>query len=65
VLVYVDDLIILSSNMESMDALKSKLEAEYEMTDVGELHYCLGVEFARDRAAGVFSLLIFFFSREF
>jgi hypothetical protein len=51
VLVYVDDLIILSSNMESMDALKSKLEAEYEMTDLGELHYCLGVEFARDRAA--------------
>jgi hypothetical protein len=38
VLVYVDDLIILSSNMESMDALKSKLEAEYEMTDLGELH---------------------------
>jgi hypothetical protein len=51
VLVYVDDLIILSSNMESMDALKSKLEAEYEMTDLGELHYCLGVEFVRDQAA--------------
>ena len=51
VLVYVDDLIILSSNMESMAALKSKLEAEYEMTDLGELHYCLGVEFARDRGA--------------
>jgi hypothetical protein len=49
--VYVDDLIILSSNMESMDALKSKLEAEYEMTDLGELYYCLGVEFARDRVA--------------
>ena len=51
VLVYVDDLIILSSNMESMVALKSKLEDEYEMTDLGELHYCLGVEFARDRVA--------------
>ena len=51
VLVYVDDLIILSSNMESLTTLKSKLEAEYEMTDLGELHYCLGVEFARDRVA--------------
>ena len=51
VLVYVDDLIILSSNMESMATLKSKLEAKYEMIDLGELHYCLGVEFARDRGA--------------
>jgi hypothetical protein len=50
VLVCVDDLIILSSNMESMDALKSKLEAKYEMMDLEELNYCLGVEFARDRA---------------
>ena len=49
VLVYVDDLIILSSNMESMATLKSKLEAEYEMTNLRELHYYLGVEFARDR----------------
>ena len=51
VLVYVDDLIILSSNVETMGALKAKLEAEYEMTDLGELHYCLGVEFARDGRA--------------
>ena len=51
VLVYVDDLIILSSNVETMSALKAKLEAEYKMTDLGELHYCLGVEFARDRGA--------------
>jgi hypothetical protein len=51
VLVYVDDLIIFSSNMESMDALKSKLEGEFKMMDLGELHYRLGVEFTRDRAA--------------
>lgn len=51
VLVYVDDLIMLASNMESMGDLKAKLEAEYDMTDLGELHYCLGVEFARDRVA--------------
>ena len=50
VLVYVDDLIILSSNMKAMVVLKSKLEEEYEMTDLGELHYCLSVEFVRDRA---------------
>lgn len=51
VLVYVDDLIILASHMRSMEPLKAKLEAQYEMTDLGELHFCLGVEFARDRGA--------------
>jgi hypothetical protein len=51
--VYVDDLIISPSKMELKDALKSKLEAEYEMTDLEELQYCLGVEFVRDRAARI------------
>lgn len=28
--------------------MKAKLEKKYEMSDLGELHYCLGVEFIRD-----------------
>jgi hypothetical protein len=48
VLVYADDLIILSSNVETMGALKAKLEVEYKMMDLGELYYCLGVEFCRN-----------------
>ena len=50
VILYVDDLIILTNTLKKMDWLKAKLEKEYEMSDLGELHYCLGVEFARDRA---------------
>ncbi len=50
VIIYVDDLIILASLMSSMKALKAMLEKEYEMSDLGELHFCLGVEFVRDRA---------------
>jgi len=50
VIIYVDDLIILASIMKMMEWLKSKLEDEFDMSDLGELHYCLGIEFKRDRA---------------
>jgi hypothetical protein len=49
VIIYVDDLIILASNVSILKWLKSRLEDEFEMNDLGELHYCLGVEFERDR----------------
>jgi hypothetical protein len=50
VIIYVDDLIILASNVSILKWLKSRLENEFEMSDLGELHYCLRVEFERDRA---------------
>jgi ribosomal protein L12E/L44/L45/RPP1/RPP2 len=50
VIIYVDDLIILASNVSILKWLKSRLEDEFEMSDLEELHYCLGVEFERDRA---------------
>lgn len=51
VLIYVDDLIILASHLTKLAWLKAKLKAEFEMSDLGELKYCLGVEFERDRKA--------------
>jgi len=50
VIIYVDDVIILASNVTILKWLKSRLEDEFEMNDLGELHYCLGVEFKKDRA---------------
>ena len=50
VVIYVDDLIILASLICSMKALQIILK-EYEMTNIGKLHICLGVEFVRDRAS--------------
>jgi hypothetical protein len=47
-IIYVDDLIILANNVNILKWLKSRLEDEFEMSDLGELHYCLGVEFERD-----------------
>ena len=51
VLIYVDDLIILASLLEKLAWLKAKLNAEFKMSDLGELMYCLGVEFKRNRKA--------------
>jgi hypothetical protein len=50
VIIYVDDLIILTSNVSILKWLKSRFEDEFEMNDLGELHYYLGVEFEREHA---------------
>jgi hypothetical protein len=50
VIIYVDDLIISTNNVSILKWLKSRLEDEFEVSDLGGLHYCLGVEFERDRA---------------
>ena len=51
IIVYVDDLIIMTNTMSIMVEVKAMLKREYDMSDLGELHYCLGVEFTRQRAA--------------
>ena len=50
-IIYVDDLTILASDMDIMKGLKFKLEEQYDMSDLGELHFFLGVHIERDRAA--------------
>src|SRR5579875_989961 len=51
VIIYVDDLIILASDNTVLGWLKSKLEMEFEMSDLGPLEFCLGVAFERNRSA--------------
>src|SRR5579875_2010750 len=50
VLIYVDDLILLSSDMSRKQGLKQRLEEEFDMSDLGELHFFLRVEMERSRA---------------
>lgn len=50
VLIYVDDLIILASDKDKMLELKSKLHEEFDIKDLGEVHFFLGVHIERDRA---------------
>ena len=42
VIIYVDDLFILASNMTKLIEFKAKLEREFHMSDFGELHFFWG-----------------------
>jgi hypothetical protein len=46
---WVDDLIIFGKDMVSINNLKVQLNEEYEMKDLGELKYFLGIQVHRDR----------------
>jgi hypothetical protein len=44
VLIYVDDIIVVSSSTEATTLLLKNLEKEFALKDLGELHYFLGIE---------------------
>ena len=48
---YVDDIILASSNLPELNKLKAELSAAYEMEDLGEARYILGIEINRNRQA--------------
>ena len=43
VAVYVDDLILIAETMDEMKKVKESLATKFRMTDMGKLHYCLGI----------------------
>jgi len=50
--IYVDDLLIASVSDNRMRQLKLALSKRYEMKDMGELHYFLGVKITQNRQKG-------------
>jgi hypothetical protein len=46
--VYVDDLIIIAKNPETMERTKDSLAEQFKMKDLGKLHYCLGINIEYD-----------------
>ena len=42
--IYVDDIIITSSEASTITQIKSNMSKAFDMIDLGLLHYCLGVE---------------------
>lgn len=51
-LVYVDDLLLALNSLKLMEIVKNLLKSEFEMSDLGEPTWFLGLEVRRDRAAG-------------
>ncbi len=47
---YVDDILIAGSNMEMINATKEWLSSIFEMKDMGEANYVLGVKILRNRS---------------
>lgn len=54
--VYVDDLIIASSSLESMNRIKGQINKEFELVDNGEISMYLGVNIERSSNRGSFKL---------
>ena len=53
VIIYVDDLIIIGSHKQRISSFMADLNREFEMTDLGLLHYFLGFEVWQTRK-GIF-----------
>ncbi len=56
IVVHVDDCTIAASAPCLVDDLKAGLSKHVEVTDLGELHWMLGIKVKRDRAAGTIHL---------
>jgi len=49
VALYVDDLLLVTDSLPSLAALKRDLSSRFEMADLGEVQYILGLQVTRDR----------------
>jgi len=54
--VYVDDLTIASARLDTLVHLKSEMSKRYDVKDLGELHFILGLQVKRDRSARMLHL---------
>ena len=53
---YVDDLIILSKSINQIQVLKAALSKTFEMKDLGEVRFLLGMNIRRNREQGVVTI---------
>lgn len=49
VCIYVDDLVFTGNSHEMIETFKNLMKVKFEMTDIGLLHYFLGIEVKQER----------------
>ncbi len=49
IMIYVDDLIVMAKTKSSIDEVCEQLKTEFDIKELGEVKYCLGIEVKRDR----------------
>ena len=47
--VYVDDILLIGNNIETLSNIKKWLAEKFQMKDLGEANYVLGIRIYRDR----------------
>ena len=55
-ILYVDDILLATSNIKLLKDTKEFLSANFDMKDLGEASYVLGIEIQRDRSQGLLGL---------
>jgi hypothetical protein len=50
VVMYVDDMLLVGNNMDAIKEVKSHLSFKFDMKDLGDANFILGLEIKRDRA---------------
>ena len=53
---YVDDILIAGNRVESLCEVKDFLKSQFEMKDLGEASYVLGIQIIRDRKSRILQL---------
>lgn len=51
--IYVDDLIIVSKDLVKVDKVKQMLKSQFEMSDLGEVSYLLGIQIERGQDGSI------------
>ena len=55
-ILYVDDILLASSDVNLLQETKKFLSSNFDMKDLGEASFILGIEIHRDRRQGVLGL---------
>jgi hypothetical protein len=50
VAMYVDDMLLIGNNMDAINKVKKQLSSKFDIKDLGEMNFILGMDIKRDRA---------------